>query len=400
MVYGDRVSPAPGEAFAPGTSMTLWFVFAMMTAVAVFAVLWPLGRGVKATRQGSEANVYKDQLAEVDRDADSGLIGAAEASAARVEIGRRLLASADAERAVPVGSNRGSRRAVAVAALLGLPLLAIAVYLPLGSPMLGDDPLAQRSRAAVASAPLDNLVAQVEAHLEKNPTDGRGWTVLAPVLAKVGRFEDAARAYRNAISYAGETSELRSDLGEALAMAAGGVITAEAKGEFERAVAIKADDPKARYFLGLVAEQEGRPKEAAAIWRAMLDKAPANASWRPMLQAELARVEGAPPPSNLPPLTTLPSTPSPSNEAIAAAQSMSEQDRDAMIRGMVGKLAARLKQNGDDVEGWLRLVRAYMVLGDAEKAKSAQAEARQAVSGNADHLKQLNDGLKKLGLDG
>ncbi|MBI5130268.1 MAG: c-type cytochrome biogenesis protein CcmI [Rhodopseudomonas palustris] len=367
--------------------MALWFVFAIMTAVAVFAVLWPLGRTVRAGREGSEANVYKDQLVELDRDAEVGLIGPAEASAARVEIGRRLLASAETERTAPVTARHGPRRGVAVFALLGLPALALAVYLPLGSPMQGDDPLAGRTKTAAASQPLENLVAQVEAHLEKNPTDGRGWTVLAPVLAKIGRFDDAARAYRNSISYAGETAERRADLGEVLSMAAGGVITADAKGEFERAVKLNADDPKARYFLGLAAEQDGRPKDAAAIWRAMLDKAPADAPWKPMLQAQLARIEGKP----------LPALP---DETIASAQSMSEADRSAMIRGMVDKLAARLQQNGDDVEGWLRLVRAYMVLGDADKARSAQAQARQAVAGNAERLRQLNDGLKQLGLDG
>jgi cytochrome c-type biogenesis protein CcmH len=367
--------------------MALWFVFAIMTAVAVFAVLWPLGRSIRAQREGSEANVYKDQLAELDRDADVGLIGAAEASAARVEIGRRLLASADVERPVPLRASRGMRRAVAAFALVGLPVLALAVYLPLGSPMQGDDPLAGRTKTAAASQPLDNLVAQVEAHLEKNPTDGRGWAVLAPVLTKLGRFDDAARAYRNAITYAGDTADRHADLGEVLAMAAGGVVTAEAKSELERAVAMKPGEPKASYFLGLAAEQDGRPKDAAAIWRAIVDKSPADAPWRPMLQAQIARIEGTP----------LPALP---DETIASAQSMSDADRSAMIRGMVDKLAARLQQNGDDVEGWLRLVRAYMVLGDADKARGAQAQARQAVAGNAERLKQLNEGLKTLGLDG
>jgi cytochrome c-type biogenesis protein CcmH len=155
-------------------SMTLWFVFALMTAAAVFAVLWPLGRGPRRQREGSEAVVYKDQLAEIERDAAAGLIGTAEAEAARLEIGRRLLAADDAARELPRASNIGLRRAVAVIALAGLPLLATAFYLPLGSPYLPDFPHAQRAQAPAASQPLDNLVAQVEAHLEKNPTDGRG----------------------------------------------------------------------------------------------------------------------------------------------------------------------------------------------------------------------------------
>ena len=114
-------------------------------------------------------------------------------------------------------------------------------------------------------------MAQVEAHLEKNPADGRGWNVLAPVLARLGRYDEAVRAYRNSITYNGERSERRADLGEALAAAAGGVVTAEAKAEFERAVALNADEVKASYFLGLAAEQDGRgsepPRSGAPCWQ-------------------------------------------------------------------------------------------------------------------------------------
>jgi cytochrome c-type biogenesis protein CcmH len=368
--------------------MTLWFVFALMTAFAVFAVLWPLGRGQRVQREGSEATVYKDQLAEVERDVAAGLIGRSEAEAARVEIVRRLLAAADAGRVAPSSVNTTLRRAVAVVALAGLPMMAVAFYLPLGSPRLPDFPLSQRAQAPSASQPLDTLVAQVEAHLEKNPTDGRGWNVLAPVLARLGRFDDAIRAYRNSITYNGDSASLRADLGEAIAAAAGGVVTAEAKAEFERAIALNAEDAKASYFVGLAAEQDGRPNEAASIWRAMLAKAPPDAPWRPLVLAALARVGGSP------------AAPALSGDTIAAAKDMNETDRSAMIRGMVDRLASRLKQNGDDVEGWLRLVRAYMVMGDRDKASSASADARRAVANDAERLRALNEGLKNLGLDG
>jgi len=129
----------------------------------------------------------------------------------------------------------------------------------------------------------------------EEPTDGRGWTVLAPVLARLGRYDEAVRAYHNSITYAGDSAERRADLGEAVAGAAGGVVTAEAKAEFERAIALNADDAKASYFLGLAAEQDGRASEAASIWRAMLAKAPPAAPWRPLVQAALARVGAVPP---------------------------------------------------------------------------------------------------------
>ncbi len=366
--------------------MTLWFVFALMTAAAIFAVLLPLGlRGNKPV-QGSEASVYKDQLAEIDRDLAAGLIAANEAEAARTEIGRRLLAAADPAANAPLQSSRTLRRVAAVVGMIGLPAVALAVYLPLGSPRMPDFPLAERSRAPDAQ-PLDGLVAQVEQHLEKNPTDGRGWSVLAPVLLRIGRYDEAVRAFRNSLTYNGESAERHSDLGEALTAAANGVVTAEAKAEFERALALKADEVKASYFLGLAAEQDGRKADAAKIWHAMLNKAAPDAPWRPLVQAALVRVGS-------------PAAPALSDQAVAAAKDMKADDREAMIRGMVERLATRLKENGGDVEGWLRLVRAYLVMGERDKAMSALNDARQAVANDAERLRQLNEGLKNLGIDG
>ncbi|OKO78073.1 c-type cytochrome biogenesis protein CcmI [Bradyrhizobium sp. NAS96.2] len=376
--------------------MTLWFVFALMTVAAIFAVLWPLSRRGRTDSGGSEVVVYRDQLAEIDRDMASGIIGAAEADAARIEISRRLLAAADQTgREQPAQGSLNLRRTAAIVALVGLPVIASSFYLALGSPRLGDFPLAERSRVADANQPLANLVAQVEAHLEKNPTDGRGWTVLAPVLSRLGRYDDAVRAYRNAITYAGDSADRRADLGEALMGSAGGVVTADAKAEFERSVALNGDDAKANYFLGLAAEQDGRKADAAALWQKMLAKGPSDAPWRPLVQAALVRVGGSVP--DVAPGVSAPALP---DGAVAAAKDMSEADRGTMIKGMVDRLATRLKTNGDDVEGWLRLVRAYLVMGERDKAMSARADARQAVANDADRLRQLNEGLKNLGLDG
>lgn len=365
--------------------MTLWFVFALMTAAAAFAVLWPLSRSSRDQRDGTQTAVYKDQLTEIARDADAGLIGPNEADAARVEIGRRLLAASDAENDIASVPNLKFRRAVAVAALVLLPLVAAGFYARLGSPSLGDFALADRNKVTVANASIERLIAQVESHLEKNPTDGRGWEVLAPVLVKTGRYDDAARAWRNSIAYNGETASRRADLGEAITGAANGVVTADAKTEFERAIALDANEVKARYFVGLAAEQDGRTTDAANIWRAMLADAPQDAPWRPLVQTALARIGVV--------------APKLSDETIAAAKDMSEGDRNSMIRGMVDRLATRLKDNGDDVEGWLRLVRAYTVLGERDKAQAALGEARQAVK-DAARLQQLNSGAKDLGLGG
>jgi len=152
-------------------------------------------------------------------------------------------------------------------------------------------------------------------------------------------------------------------------------------------LAQNADEPRANYYLGLAAEQDGRQADAATIWRAMLAKAPADAPWRPLVEAALTRVGG-------------PAAPALSNDTMAAARDMNEADRGTMIRGMVDRLATRLKQNGHDVEGWLRLMRAYMVMGERDKAVSTLTDARQAVATDAERLRQLNEGAKNLGLDG
>ncbi|GAA3855187.1 c-type cytochrome biogenesis protein CcmI [[Pseudomonas] carboxydohydrogena] len=367
--------------------MSLWFMLALMTAVAVFAVLWPLGRQVKRGPTASETVVYQDQLAEVTRDVDAGLIGPVEAEAARIEISRRLLAAATGEEGDTLGVSRSWRRAVSIVALAGLPLLAAGLYLQIGSPWLPDFPFAARQQVKPQDASIERLIARVQEILEKNPKDGRGWSVLAPVLLKLGRVDEAVPAFRNALAYNPETAGHHADLGEALTVAANGVVTAEAKAEFDRALALDPNESKARYFTGVALEQDGQPARAADIWRGMLEKAPADAPWRSLVQEALARVSGNRPPAL-------------SADQMAMAKGMDAAGRSAMIEGMVERLADRLKTNKDDVEGWLRLVRAYMVLGEKDKANAARDNARQAVSGNSEHLRQLNDGLKGLGIDG
>ena len=185
--------------------MTLWFVLAMMTGAAIFAVLWPLGRRAEGLSSGHDVRVYRDQLEEITRDEAAGRIGAAEAEAARIEVSRRLLAAADQESAAPVTSP-SRKRAVAIVALVLLPLLRAGSIWRSAHPRC---PGSRSARANPQAAPaIEQLVAQVEAHLESNPQDGRGWEVLAPVYKmQLRRYDDAARARRNAITYNGATAK-------------------------------------------------------------------------------------------------------------------------------------------------------------------------------------------------
>ena len=378
--------------------MTLWFVFALMTAAAVFAVLWPLSWRGAAAAGGSDSAVYRDQLDEIVRDRAAGLIGEAEAEAAKVEVSRRLIAAADAaefDKAPRTGAPLRHRRITAVIALLLLPVGAIALYLSVGSPRLPGAPLAERIAAAQEDAPVAKLVAQVEAHLEKNPNDARGFAVLAPVYLRLGRFTDAVNANRKVIVLAGETAERQADLGEALTAAANGIVTTEAKTAFERAAALDQKEMKAKFFIGLAAQQDGDKAKASAIWREMLAKAPPGAPWIATVHEALAsigeKVEAAPAAPDA-------AQPGPSAGDVAAAAKLSEQERGDMIRGMVAQLADKLKQNGGDLDGWQRLLRAYMVLGERDKAQAAAADARKALAGDADKLRKIEDMIKSLGL--
>ena len=374
--------------------MVLWVVFACMTAAAIIAVCWPLLRGPRKVTGGSDLLVYKDQLQEIDRDRANGLIGESEAEAARLEVSRRLLAAANESTTTIAPAVSGVQiakrhRAAIVAAVLVLSLGAPGLYVALGSPDVPGEPAFARVKSPEGQQSIAGLVSQVEARLARNPNDGMGWEVIAPVYLRLGRFDDAVQARKKSLQLNGESATRQADLGEAEAAAAGGIVTADARAAFERAVTLDAHEAKARYFLGLAAEQDGRAQDAASIWRSLLADAPSGAPWASFVREALARINGAPA-----------SAAGPSASDVAAAANMSEQARRDMIGGMVARLADRLRDNGADVDGWLRLVHAYTVLGDRDKAKSAAADARRALADHPEDLRRIDDLVKALGLDG
>jgi len=281
-----------------------------------------------------------------------------------------------------------------VAGLTVLPLGALGLYLLLGSPGLPGEPLAARLKEPPEHRSIVNLITQVEAHLAHNPEDGRGWQVLGPIYMRLGRFDEAVTARRNTLRLLGATASRQADLGEALVAAANGVITSEAKESFDRALALDGKDVRARFFTGLAAEQDGRRAEAAAIWRDLVAAAPAGAPWVAFVQRSLAQLEGTPAPE------AQRSAPGPSPDEIAAAARLTPQQQGEMERGMVERLAARLQRDGSDVEGWLRLVRSYAVLGERDKARAAAADARRALAADPDKLRRLDELVRGLGLEG
>lgn len=344
--------------------MIIWIVFAILTAVAALSILVPMAR-VRATdgeQPSHDAQVYRAQLGEIEKDLERGLIDDESAEAARTEIARRLIAAAKA----PDGGAKeraGSRlpvRIAQLAAIVFVPLAAIGLYLELGTPDLPDQPLAERLAARPTQQDLPLLVARVEKHLADNPQDGEGWEVLAPVYMRMGRVSDAAAAYRNAVRILGPTVERQSNLGEALTMANQGIVSADARAAFEGAVEIDARAVKPRFFLALALGQEGKNDEAAAAWRSILDEAQGDEPWVPAALSELAKVGGELPQKF--------ARPGPSAGDVAAAGQLSEGERAQMIEGMVAGLDERLRSEGGNAEEWVRLIRAYTVLGQQDKA--------------------------------
>ena len=355
--------------------MTLWLVFAVMTAAAIFAVLWPLGRR-KPLREGNDVAVYRDQLDEIGRDRSAGLIGEAEAKAARVEVSRRLLAAADAaaaEKPAPEAVAGRRRQVTAIAGLVLLPVGAVLLYLALGSPDLPGQPVATRTTAPNDHS-IETMVAQVENHLLQNPDDGRAWEVLAPVYMRIGRYGDGVKAWSNSIRLNGSTAVREAEYGQALVATANGVVTADAKAAFERALKLDKDDVMARYFMGMAADQDGRRADADKIWGDLLASAPPGAPWVETVRHALNR--------DIPVATNEPS-------ASGAAP-----EHDANIDAMVARLADKLKKDGSNVEGWVQLVRSYRALGQNDKAEAALSDARTALAGDADKLNQLSAGVE------
>ncbi|MFN4142277.1 c-type cytochrome biogenesis protein CcmI [Aestuariivirga sp.] len=354
----------------------IWIVFAVMTAAAMAVLLLPLLRSGAAPesddRAAHDRAVFRDQLAELDRDLARGTIGPAEAEAARNEISRRLIAAAG----TPAAGKKGrGTPALALAAALLVPLVALPLYLKAGSPGLPDVPLARRMAEAESKGDFDALIVKVEQHLAQAPDDVEGWKVLAPAYARSLRWPDAAEAYRNIVRLSPQDAMAHADYGEALVMANQGMVPAAAQELFTKALELDPQLPKARFYGALALKQEGKREEAKAAFDAFLKDTPADAPWRQMLLAEIQDLEGRPPALD--------------QQTMADAATMNAEDRQAMIRSMVDGLEQKLAANPDDLPGWLRLIRARAVLGETEQARAAYEKALAQYSGNADALAQI-----------
>jgi cytochrome c-type biogenesis protein CcmH len=390
--------------FASAAAVTIkapmqWFVFALLTGVAVLSILWPLLRTPRGpSRSAIDVAFYKDQLASIDRDASEGLVAATDAEGAKAEAGRRLLAVAGTPAKPATAAGRAALYA-GIAACLFAPAAALGLYASVGHPDLPDVPLSARLNESPDRMDLMAAIAKIEAHLAQDPNDGRGYEVLAPVYMRLGRYGDAAKASEAALRLNGETPERLARYGEALVDAAGGEVTPLARHQFEAATAKNPALPLARFYLGLAAAEDGDDARAKEIWTALLQDAPGGAPWAATVRQQLAALSSAASPAGAVDAAA-PQGPA-ANPALAAKiQAMSGTEQSSAIRGMVDNLAARLAQNGKDVEGWLRLMRAYSVLHEEEKAKAALNDARRNLASDPSASARIESLARELGLEG
>ncbi len=381
--------------------MTFWILATVLTLIALLSIGYPLFLRKRSSidAAGYDKSVYREQLEEVDRDLERGQIGASEAELAKAEIARRLIALDElVEETQNSDKFSTAAQVTAICTFILLPIASVAAYVALGDPQRADMPLQARMTADPKTQSVAELVARAEARANNNPNDVRGWKVLAPVYLRLGRADDAITAFRKIISLEGSNSENEASLGEAMTIAAQGVITADAKRHFINATISNPENIKPRFFLAVALGQENKFDAAIKAWETMLAQGPTTAAWYKPAEGELARIrKQAGQPSAQPSAPAIagnsqsPKLGGPSKGDIARAANMSAQDRTAMIEGMVANLAEKLDEDPSNINGWLRIIRSYSVLGRKDDAIAAYSKAVTQFEGNPGASKQLND---------
>ena len=353
--------------------MTLfWILAAAITAAAVALLVRPLLRPAPPVpdRAGWDLEVYRDQMAEIERDLERGTIQAAEAEAARTEIGRRILAAAPpGDTAAAARPPERPSRITALALMILLPLVSLSGYLILGSPDVAIQPFAERPNAATKPEEAPQKVLDAVAHLaerlKSEPGNLEGWVLLAQSYNKLGQPADAIAAWRKAAALAPGDLEIAGNLAETLTGANQGLVPDEALRLFEAVQAKMPDDPRAGHYLALARAQAGDDRGALERWGKLAAASPENAPWLPLVRQSIAETAGR---LGLDPASV---TPKPLPPKAASA------DRDATIKAMVEGLKAKLTANPADADGWLRLARSYEVLGNPQERLDAARHARE-----------------------
>ncbi|MFC0280344.1 c-type cytochrome biogenesis protein CcmI [Falsigemmobacter intermedius] len=408
----------------------LFWVITLALAFAVIGLmLAAAARGRDgATAASADLKVYKDQLRDVARDLERGLIAEEEAERLRTEIGRRILAADTTQRAAAGQSRRGPSQLVTLLSILPVILIAgYGVYYMKGHPELADQPMAQRlsaaaelraarpsqaeaeAIAAAARGPLPEpadprhaeLVAQLRKAVEARPDDIDGQRLLARNEALLGNLGAAAAAQGRVNALMGERVSL-SDLeaqADMMIMAAGGRVTPEAEEVLTRILSLDRSNGLARYYSGLSLAETGRYDLAFRFWAPLWVDSREGDPWVPFLQSQLPDLAWAAGQHRyeLPALT--PGTRGPDAAAIEAAADMTPEARMEMVRSMVDGLMTRLGAEGGSSEEWAQLIRSLGILGDEARGRAILLEARERFVARPDDLARINAAGKAAGFE-
>ncbi len=368
----------------------------------------------------TDAGLYRDQLAEVDRDLARGTVEPAEAVRLRSEIGRRVLDAARASgastaTAAPVTAQQSVWPIVAVAAALlaavllydrlgawGYPDLPLADRLAQSDQMMRDRPRQAEAEAKATALPtvapdaeFADLMTKLRAAVAARPGDVQGLELLARNEAEIGNLVAAEAAMVQLIAAKGDdaTADDHASLAELRIRAAGGYVSPEAEADLVRALQKDAKNPVARYFSGLLFAQGGRQDRTFVLWSRLLNDSPADAPWVPLIRAQLPDIAArAGVQYELPPLK------GPTAGDVADAAGQSPADQAAMVEGMVAQLSDRLASEGGTVEEWAQLIRALGVLKREGEAAAIYAEAKATFAGQASSLSFLKEAAVGAGL--
>jgi cytochrome c-type biogenesis protein CcmH len=401
--------------------MTLWIILTVMIALVAAGLTIPLVRRYdQRPGRARTLEILKGQLAEVDTQQAGKLIAQPEADALRAEIKRRILTEDRDTQAVARPLPAGAMPWVALGLVAVVAVCATALYALMGHPELTSNtvggtvagasaPAQQTASADTQQHPMGDvstMIAGLEGRLQQNPNDAQGWQMLGWSYMRVGRPADAAKAYGRAASLDPGNTEYLSAQGEATVQSEGKV-SDDAAAIFRRALKGDANDPRARYFLAIYRDQQGDHAGAMKDFITLLKSAPPDAPWVAQVRnyvEDLAKDQHIDISSQLPPASaaTAPQAgqPGPTSDQVAAASQMPDADREAMIHTMVDRLAGELKANPHDSGGWVRLMRARMVLGETGKAAEAYRQAREAFAGTPAAQAALQEAAKSLGVPG
>jgi cytochrome c-type biogenesis protein CcmH len=361
----------------------IWLGFVILALVSLGFLLWPLlrARRADASRKAHDVTVYRAQLAEIDEELARGSLNESEAGAAKLEFQRRLLRADAAAEGKTAAASQRSVLIGAIAVLLLVPVLGGGIYLVIGRPEATQIDLAAMQRRAAQEAQIradtERMIAQLRERLAAEPNRADGWLLLGRSLLAIDRAAEAVPALDRAIALQPDDAESYALRAEAQTLAADGSVTASAQRDFRAVLERDPQHPGARYYLGLARLQEGDTRGAYDDWYALAADSPADAPWLDVVQARLRELAprlgialAQAVPDARPPMQA-----GPSREQMDAAQQMSAEDRNAMVRGMVDRLAERLQENPGDADGWLRLARAREVLGEVDAAREALRRA-------------------------